>query len=93
MTFRNIKLFIGISLFLVYVSIGVFGLLKFDHTPETSMANCPFTENGFSVCGNSFNHINNWRQFSNTTLQVLFIFSFLVLGIILYFFNKQNFLN
>ena len=90
---HNAKLFFGFLILFAYISIGVFGLLKFNHMSETPMVNCPYAENGFSVCDNNFDHINDWRQFSNIIFPSLFIFSFLILGIILYFFNKQNFLN
>jgi len=93
MVSKNIKLFIGIFIFLAYISIGVFGLFKFNHVSEMPMANCPYAENGFSVCDNSINHINDWRRFSDAIPSSLFTFSFLILGIILYFFGKQNFLN
>jgi hypothetical protein len=93
MNLRNIKLFIGVLIVFIYVGIGVFGLFQFSHMAETPMTNCPYAENGFSVCDNSLNHINDWQAFSNVTLSSLFIFSYLILGIILYFFNKQNFLN
>lgn len=93
MTLRNIKLFIGVAVLLVYISIGVFGLFKLDHMSETPMVNCPYAENGYALCDNSLDHINNWQQFSNVTFSSLFIFSLLMLGIILYFFSKQNFLN
>jgi len=89
---HNAKLFFGFLILFAYISIGVFGLLKFNHMSETPMVNCPYAENGFSVCDNSLNHINDWQQFSKTTFSSLFIFSFLILGIILYFFGKQNFL-
>lgn len=91
MTARKIKLFIGIFILLAYISIGVFGLLQFNHVSETPMMNCPYSENSFSLCENSFDHINNWRQFSNVIPSSLFIFLFL--GLILYFLCKQNFLN
>jgi hypothetical protein len=93
MTRKNTKLFIGIFIVIAYVGIGVFGLFEFNHITETPMTNCPYTENGFSVCDNSLDHINNWQQFSNTTFPVLFIFLSLFLGVVLYFSNKQNFLN
>ncbi|KKQ27859.1 MAG: hypothetical protein US41_C0013G0010 [Parcubacteria group bacterium GW2011_GWB1_37_13] len=89
---HNVKLFLGLFILLAYASIGVFGLFKVNHMSETPMVNCPYAENGFSVCDNSLNHINDWQQFSKTTFSSLFIFSFLILGIILYFFGKQNFL-
>ena len=92
MNLHNIKLFIGVFILLAYISIGIFGLFKFSHMDETPMLNCPYAENGFSVCDNNLDHINNWRQFSNAVLSSLFVFSFLILGIILYFFYK-NFLN
>ncbi|OGI57481.1 hypothetical protein A3B85_00585 [Candidatus Nomurabacteria bacterium RIFCSPHIGHO2_02_FULL_37_13] len=93
MNLQKIKSFIGIFILLVYISIGVFGLLQFNHMNETPMVNCPYTQNGYSICENSFGHINNWHQFSNAIFPSLFIFSFFILGIILYFLNKQNFLN
>ena len=93
MNLRNTKLFIGLFILLTYIGIGVFGLFEFNHVTETPMTNCPYTENDFSVCDNSLDHINNWQQFSNTTFPVLFIFLSLFLGVVLYFSNKQNFLN
>mgnify|MGYP001592361268 CR=1 FL=1 len=92
MSVRNIKLFIGVSILLAYISIGVFGLLKFNHTNEMPMPNCPYAQNGFSICENSLSHINDWRQFSNAIFPSLLILTLLVLGIILYFYNQQNFL-
>lgn len=89
----NTKLFLGIFILLAYIGIGVFGLLKFNHITEMPMVNCPYTQNGSSICENSLNHINDWQQFSNITTSTLFIFSILILGIILYFLGKQNFLN
>lgn len=93
MTLRNAKLFLGFFIFAAYISIGVFGLSRFSHTYEMPMVNCPYAENGLSVCDDSFDHINNWRQFSNVTFSQLLFFSILIFGIILYFVNQQNFLN
>ena len=93
MILRNIKLFFGLFVLLTYISIGVFGLLKLDHMDETPMVNCPYAQNGYALCDNSFSHINNWQRFSNTTFSPLFALSFLILGIVLYFFGKQDFLN
>ncbi|MEK7140575.1 MAG: hypothetical protein AAB815_02200 [Patescibacteria group bacterium] len=93
---RNKNLFIGVAIFLAFISIGVFGLLQFSHTnhaTEAPMINCPYVENGYSICESTFNHINNWRQFSNVIIPALFIFSLLILGIVLSLFGKQNFLN
>lgn len=90
---HNTKLFIGLLILLAYIGIGVFGLLKFNHMTPTPMTNCPYAQNGSSVCENSLNHINDWRQFSNVISPSLFVFSFLILGIVLYFIGKQNFLN
>lgn len=89
---RNLKLFLGFFVLLIYMSIGVFGLLKLDHTTEMPMVNCPYAQNGSALCENSFDHINNWQQFSNATFYSFLIFSLLILGIVLYFFGKQNFL-
>lgn len=89
----NIKLFIGVSVLLAYISIGVFGLFKLDHKIEMPMDNCPYTQNGYAICENSLDHINNWRQFSNGTFSSILILSFLALGLVLYFLNTRSFLN
>ncbi|MDP2947464.1 MAG: hypothetical protein Q8N88_05100 [Nanoarchaeota archaeon] len=93
MKLHKAKLFLGLFILLAYISIGVFGLLKFNHMTESPMTNCPYSENGFSVCQNSLDHINDWRQFSSVTFSSLFVFLFIIFGIILYFFGKQEFLN
>ncbi len=93
MILRNIKLFIGVSVLLAYISIGVFGLFKLDHMTETPMVNCPYAQNGYAICDNSFSHIGNWQQFSNAIFPSLFLLSLLALSLILYFWGKQNFLN
>jgi len=93
MIFKNIKLYIGIIALLAYISIGVFGLVRLTHLPETPMINCPYAENGFSVCNNGFDHINNWQEFSSITFPALFILLLMVLGLVLYFFDRQNLLN
>ncbi len=96
MSLHTKKLFIDSFVLLAYISIGIFGLLQFSHTTqmdEKPMVNCPYANNGYSICENTLSHINNWRQFSNITFSSLFIFSLLILGIILYFFGKQNFFN
>lgn len=93
MKLYNAKLFISVFVLLVYISIGVFGLVQFNHMPETPMINCPYAQNNYSICENSLDHINNWRQFSNVTFASLFILSLLLFGIILYFLNQKNFLN
>jgi len=84
-----------LTLFL-YINISVFGLLSlfhFEHSAETPMINCPYAENGYSICQSSLDHIKNWRHFSNVIIPSLSIFSLLVLGIVLYLFGKQNLLN
>ena len=93
MRLSKAKLLIGVFVFFAYLSIGVFGLLRFSHMSETPMANCPYAENSFSVCDNSLVHINNWHQFSNAIFSSLFIFSLLILGMVLYFFDKRNSFN
>ena len=94
MKLYNLKLFLSFFVLLAYISIGVFGLFKLDHMTETPMVNCPYAQNGYALCENSLNHINNWQQFTNTTFSSFYIFSLLIiLGIVLYFFGKQNFLN
>lgn len=55
------------------------------------MANCPYAVGSFSVCDDSISHIEHWRVFSNTTFTPLFIFSLLILGMILYVFTKRSF--
>ena len=90
------KYFLTIILFVSFVGIAVFGLLKFNHTnhtPEVPMINCPYAENGYSICEGALDHINNWRQFSNVIIPSLSIFSLLILGMVLYLLGKQNFLN
>ena len=89
MDFPKTKFLISVFLLFAYLSMGVFGLLKFNHISETPMTNCPYAENGFSVCENSFNHINDWRQFSSATFPSLSILLFLILGIVLYFFGRN----
>lgn len=88
----NKKLFLGIFILLAYISIGIFGLVKLDHMSNIPMENCPYAQNAYSLCETSLDHINNWRQFSNAIFPTLSLLSFLILGIILYFYNKQNFL-
>lgn len=90
---RNTKLFIGVSLLLLYISIGVFGLFQFHHTTEMPMVNCPYADNAYSICDSTLAHVNNWRQFSNVISPSFFIFSILILGIVLYLVTKHNFLN
>ncbi|MFA4975228.1 MAG: hypothetical protein WC839_04130 [Candidatus Paceibacterota bacterium] len=92
MILQNIKLLIGISVLLIYISIGVFGLFSSSHSASAPMTNCPYTQNGSSICNNFLEHINDWHQFSSVTLFSSIIFLLLILGIILYFFNQQNFL-
>ena len=91
MNLKHTRLFIDFIL-LAYLSIGVFGLFQLNHTTEMPMPNCPYAQGGFSLCENSFAHINNWRQFSNAIFPTLIFSSLLILGIILYFYNKQKLL-
>ncbi|PIP69012.1 hypothetical protein COW91_01705 [Candidatus Nomurabacteria bacterium CG22_combo_CG10-13_8_21_14_all_32_8] len=90
MILQNKKFLISIFILLAYIGVGIFGLFEFNHMFETSIVNCPYTQNGSSICENILDHINDWHQFSNITFSTFFIFSFLILGIILYFFNEQN---
>ncbi|MFZ2150185.1 MAG: hypothetical protein WAV15_03425 [Minisyncoccia bacterium] len=95
MSFRKNNLFIGALVLFAFISIGVFGLLQFghvNHASEAPMVDCPYAENGSSVCENTLDHIANWEQFSNVVVSSIFIFSLLILGI-LYFINQQDFLN
>jgi hypothetical protein len=93
MSLHKTKLFLGFFVLFAYISIGIFGLFQFNHVSEAPMSNCPYLENGFSVCANNLDHVNNWLQFSNAVFPPLLILSILILGIILYFFNKEDFLN
>lgn len=92
MILRNIKLFLGFLVLITFISISVFGLFKFSHDAEVPMLNCPYTQGNFSICENSLSHINNWSQFLNVT-PAFFVFLSIILGIVLYFFNKRNFLS
>ncbi len=92
MSLNKAKLFLGVLILLAYVGMGVLGLLTFSHTSEMPMPNCPYAQGGFSLCENSFVHINNWRQFSNTVRPSILVLLLLVLGVILHFYNKQKFL-
>ena len=93
MILRNTKLFLGTFILLAYVGIGIFGLIEFNNMSPAPMADCPYTQNGFSVCENVLDHIGTWQQFSNVIFSSLFIFTFLILGLVLYILNKHNFLN
>lgn len=96
MNSHNIKLLIGASILIIYISIGVFGLVQFNHinhTTEVPMVNCPYANDGSSVCSNTFNHINNWHQFSNVIISSLFLFSSLLISLVLYSFSKNNLFN
>src|SRR3989344_5703766 len=88
MSLHRLKSLAGVFVLLAFISMGVFGLLQFnhaDHSVGAPMANCPYTGSGYSICQNTLNHINNWRQFSNTIIPSLFAFLLLVSGILLYF--------
>lgn len=93
MDLKNTKLFIGIFTLLTYISIGVFGLFQFSHASDMPMDNCPYSVGSYSVCENTISHIEHWHQFSNITFTPLFIFSLLILGIVLYVFNKRSLLD
>ena len=95
MRFGKTKIFIFGTIFMlfVYIGIGVFGLLQFNSMSEMPMADCPYAQNSYALCENVLDHIANWQQFSNVTIPSLFIFSLLILGIVIYFFDKQNILN
>jgi len=92
MKLRNLK-FIGILILLAYLGIGVFGLFPFSHASQMHTTNCPYALGSSSVCQNNIEHIDHWLKFSNTTFKSQFVFSFLILGIILYLFNAGSFLD
>ena len=93
MNLRKIKPFLGILILLAYIGIGAFGLFQFSHMSGTPMPNCPYAENGYAICKDSLSHINTWQQFSNIIFSPLFVFSFLILGAVLFFLDKRNLLN
>jgi|SRR3989344_3287367 len=93
MGLHKLKSLTGVFIVLAFVSMSVFGLFGFSHMDGAPMVNCPYAQSGSSICENSLGHINDWRQFSNTTFSTLFLFSLLILGVILYFLNRQDFLN
>ncbi|MBI2630906.1 hypothetical protein HYW73_01650 [Candidatus Nomurabacteria bacterium] len=91
MNFCKNNLIIGSLALLAFVSIGVFGLMGWSHTAsplETPMMNCPYTENGYSVCENTLDHISKWQQFSNIVVPSIFIL--LIFAAVLYFIGKFN---
>jgi hypothetical protein len=93
MKLYNPKLLIGIFILLAYISIGVFGLLQFNHMTEAPMENCPYTQNGHAICKDKLDHISSWQQFSNFIFPTLLVLLLLVSGIGLYLFGKKNLLN
>lgn len=82
---------LGVVIFLAYLSVSIFGLIQFSHLSEAPMPHCPYTQNNSALCMNSFDHVNNWRQFSNVPFLSLWLFLLLGLGLILYFFNRLDF--
>ncbi len=78
--------FIAVSILVAYMTIAVFGLLQFGHTEGMAMAGCPYAQGSFSVCEDSFEHIDHWHQFSNVTFSSFFTFSLLIFGLFLSFF-------
>ena len=92
MILRKIKLSFGFFVLFAYVSMGVLGLFKFNHTMETFMPDCPYAQSGYALCTNHLDHINAWQQFSNVIMSPLALFSLLALGVVLYFLNKQHLL-
>ena len=95
MRFGNSKMLIFSAIFILfaYIGIGVFGLFQFSHMNEMPMVNCPYTENNYALCENVLDHIANWQQFSNVTIPSIFIFSLLILGVIIFYLYKKDFLN
>jgi len=93
MILRKIKLSFGFFVLFAYVSMGVLGLFKFNHTMETFMPDCPYAQSGYALCTNHLDHINAWQQFSNVIPSSVFFLSLLALTAFLYFFNKQDLIN
>ena len=95
MRFGKTKMFIFSAIFMLfaYIGIGVFGLLQYNSMAEMPMADCPYAQNSYALCENVLDHIADWQQFSNVTIPSLLMFSLLILGIVIYFFDKQNILN
>ena len=78
---HTIKISLACLMLFLYINTGMFGLssfFHFEHSTEIPMVNCPYKENGFSVCKSYLEHISNWQEFSNIILHVLFIFSILL---------------
>ena len=87
MILRNKKFIIGVLVLVAFVGIGVFGLLPVSHANhigETPMVNCPYNSGSYSLCDNSFTHINNWKQFSNFIIPSLLVL-FLTFALVWYF--------
>lgn len=87
MNFHSNNIIIGVFILMAFLSMAVFGLLQFSHvmhSEETPMVNCPYAENGFSVCQNILEHVNSWRQFSNALISS-FVSLLLAFGAFLYF--------
>lgn len=91
MNLSNKKFILGLFIMLSYTSIGIFGLLEFHHK-EMPMVKCPYSQTIDSVCENSIDHVNDWRQFSSAVF-LPSIYSFLILAIILFLFVGHDFLN
>lgn len=82
------KLFIGGFLLLIYISIATFGLYQLGHSAEMSKGECPYMQNSYALCNNSFGYINGWQQFSNVVINPIFILAILVVSSYLYIIKK-----
>ena len=85
----NGKFLIGLLILLAFAGVGVFGLLNFDHLSGAPMPDCPYTQNSFSLCENSLNHIAAWQKFSSVVLPL--IFALLILAGIFYSLDQNLF--
>jgi hypothetical protein len=76
MSFGKNNLIIGAFVLMAFIGVGVFGLFPLGHAAhgaEAPMSDCPYTENGSSLCENTLDHIAGWQQFSNIIIPALFI--------------------
>lgn len=95
MKFQRKNLIIGALILLAFFGAGALGLFQFSHsgmTMEAPMVNCPYSQNGFSVCVNELDHIGSWQKFLNVVFPSIAFISILFLGIVLHLLNKRNIL-
>lgn len=75
---NSAKLLISAGVLVVYLGVTAFGLSQFGHYTGMSMEKCPYTQNNYALCDNSFEHINSWQQLSNVVIGALFVLPILI---------------